>query len=172
VSLVATSIYLSIDEVKADGKVISESVVGTIVGVLGGSLVFFFACFLLLMKREYWGTFFSVQTGYAWVQSKFIEADGDERKSRIFVFNKKMWLSIRGDVKAWTLENWERWEDEQPEWFNDNFRAAVDDDMIPPASLRKLNGGSKRRRSSLGDLLGGGGASVAPVAGGGNAAQQ
>ena len=78
-----------------------------------------------------------------------------------------MWLSIRDDVKTWTLENWERWEEEKPEFFNDAWKANVDDDMIPPASLRRLNGGaSARRRSSLGDLLGGR-ARVEPIAGGG-----
>ena len=72
----------------------------------------------------------------------------------------------REDVKAWTLENWERWEEEKLEFFNDAWKASVDDDMIPPASLRKLNGGaSQRRRSSLEDILGAG-ARVAPVAGG------
>jgi hypothetical protein len=61
------------------------------------------------------------------------------------------------------MENWERWEEEKPEFFNDAWRASVDDDMIPPASLRKLNSGaSGRRRSSLGDILGAG-ARVAPV---------
>jgi hypothetical protein len=71
-------------------------------------------------------------------------------------------MSIRDDVKAWTLENWERWEEEKPEWFSDAWKAKIDDDMIPPASLRRLNGGgSQRRRSSLGDILGVG-AKVSP----------
>jgi hypothetical protein len=68
-----------------------------------------------------------------------------------------MWLSIRADVKAWTLENWERWGEEKVAWFDDNFRSSVDDDMIPPESLRRLNGvavGGSRRRSSLGDIMG------------------
>jgi hypothetical protein len=65
------------------------------------------------------------------------------------------------------MENWERWEEERPEWFSDNFRASVDDDMIPAASLGALKGGGGvRRRSSLGDVLGVG-AKVTPVGGGG-----
>jgi hypothetical protein len=53
------------------------------------------------------------------------------------------------------MENWERWEEEKPEFFNDAWKASVDDDMIPPASLRALDGGaSGRRRSSLGDIFG------------------
>jgi hypothetical protein len=76
-------------------------------------------------------------------------------------------------VKAWTLENWDRWEEEKPAWFNDAWKMSVDDDMIPPASLRKMNG-SERRRSSLGDMMGGSarrrssvGNTVVPVAGNG-----
>ncbi|GMI37358.1 hypothetical protein TeGR_g5104 [Tetraparma gracilis] len=153
-SLVATHIYLSGDGVGAGGDEIRESVVWTIAGALSGSQVLFFACFLLLMKPAYRSTFFSTQTGYAWVQSYFVSGQTDEVKKNIHEFNKKQWQSIRPDVKAWTLENWDRWEDEKPAWFNDAWKMSVDDDMIPPASLRKMNGG-ERRRSSLGELLGG-----------------
>jgi hypothetical protein len=66
-------------------------------------------------------------------------------------------MSIRDDVKDWTMENWERWEEEKPAFFNDAFKASVDDDMIPAESLRGLKVGGTRKRSSLGDLLGGGG---------------
>jgi hypothetical protein len=74
-------------------------------------------------------------------------------------------------VKSWTVENWERWEEEEPEWFNDAWKAGVDDDMILPESLRRLNGGgNERRRSSLGDVLRG--ARVVPTAGGEDRAQE
>jgi hypothetical protein len=164
-SFVATHVfYANLKE--GEEAVMDESVAWTIVGGLIGLGVFFFACFLLLMKPAHRSTFFSTQTGYAWVQSYFISGQTDEVKQRIFEHNKKQWASIRDDVKTWTLENWERWEDEKPPFFTDAWKASVDDDMIPPASLRKLNGGgSERRRSSLGDILGGG-ARVAPVAGG------
>jgi hypothetical protein len=117
------------------------------------------------MKPAYRNTFFSTQTGYQYVQSKFLR-EGDENKKAVFKYNKKQWLPIRDDVKAWTLENWERWEEEKPAFFNDAWKSSVEDDMIPPDSLRRLNGGgSQRRRSSLGDLLGGGGGvRVVPVA--------
>ena len=154
-SFVATRVYYeSLDEV--EDAVMDESVVWMIVGGLSGLWVSFFACFLLLMKRKYVATFFSFQSGHAWVQSYFVSGQTDEKKKQIHEFNKKQWASIRGDVKAWTLENWERWEEEKPEWFTAAFKASVDDDMIPPASLRRLNGGggSVRRRSSLGDVLG------------------
>jgi hypothetical protein len=139
-SLVAIHIYLSSDVVDEGGGAMSESLVWKIVGGLSGSLIFFFTCFLLLMNRGYVSTFFSTQTGYAWVQSYFVNGQTDEKKKQIHEFNKKQWMSIRPDVKAWTLENWERWEEEKPAWFNDAWMRMVEDDMIPPASLRKLKG--------------------------------
>ena len=177
-SLVATYIYLNSDELAADGQVLSESFVWTIVGTLSSLWVFSFAGYMLLMKSRFRSTFFSLQTGYAAVQSRFVDGQTDPTKAWLLGRNKKQWLSIRDDVKAWTLENWERWEDESPAWFDDNFQASVDDDMIPVESLRRMNGGgeSVRRRSSLGDVFGSGGgvlgpAQVAPIGGGGGGAE-
>jgi hypothetical protein len=126
-----------------------ESIAWTIVAGLSGLWISFQTWFLLLMKREFRGTFFSTQTGYAWVQSFFVDGTTDEKKMRTLLSNKKQWASIRDDVKTWTMENWERWEEEKPDWFSDAWKSALDDDMIPPASLQKLKGGGgKRSRSS------------------------
>jgi hypothetical protein len=152
-SFVATHVYYASLE-ESDDAVMGQSVALTIVGSLSVAWLGCSAVFLLLMKPAYRITFFSTQTGYEWVQSYFISGQTDEVKKRIFEHNTKQWQSIRGDVKAWTLENWERWEEEKPEWFTEVFRSQVDDDMIPPASLRKLNAGSSRRRNSLGDVMG------------------
>ena len=162
-SFVATRVYYASDTAE---PVMEEGQAWTIVGSLSASWMCVFAAFLLLMKRPYLGTFFSFQSGHAWAKEKFITGDTDELKAWTLGCNKKQWMSIRDDVKAWTLENWERWEEEKPAWFNDAWMGMVEDDMIPPASLRKLKGGkSERRRSSLGDVLGVG-AKVAPVGGG------
>jgi hypothetical protein len=154
-SFVATHIYYaSLEDEK--GAVMDESVAWTIVGGLSGLFVSFQTCFLLLMKRKFVSTFFSPQTGHAWVKSFFLDYEEDRIKMFLHGQNRKQWASIRDDVKQFTMENWERWEEEKPAWFNDNFKASLDDAMIPAASLRKLNGADGRRRSSLGDLLGGG----------------
>jgi hypothetical protein len=161
-SFVSTHIYYASLE-EGEKEVMKEVDAWMMVGGLSGGWICFGAAFMLLMKSGFKGTFFSTQTGYQYVQGKFLR-EGDENKKAVFKYNKKLWLSIRGDVKAWTMENWERWEEEKPEWFNDAWKAGVNDDMIPPASLVALNGGGvERRRSSLGDVLGVG-ARVAPVA--------
>ena len=108
------------------------------------------------LARRYWGTFSSLQTGRDYVQKRFTEGDSDEKKKEIFTFNKKLWLEIRVEVKHWTTENWERWEEDKPLWFNGAFKASVDDDMIPVALLARMHGvvGGERKRSSVGEQLG------------------
>jgi hypothetical protein len=171
-SFVITRIYYATLE---DGTepMVDESRAWAVVGSLSGAWVLVFAIFLLSIKHTFWSTFFSTQSGHAWAKARFTKSDTDELKAWIFGCNKKQWKSIRDDVKAWTLENWERWEEEKPAWFNDAWKKSIDDDMIPAESLRRLKvGGSARRRSSLGDVLGlsgapaqqDGGAAVVPVA--------
>jgi hypothetical protein len=152
-SIVATHIYLRYSDGDA---AVTASTAWVIVGGLCGGWILSFIMFLMLMrKRHYWGTFISTQTGHAWAKSRFQEESNAESfRMHIHRFNKKLWTSIRGDVKAYTVENWERWEEETPEWFDDNFRSFVDDDMIPADVLVRMQGGGSRRRSSLGDVLG------------------
>jgi hypothetical protein len=159
-SFVATRVYYASLEEGGDA-VMDESVAWTIVSSLSGAWLSFFVVFLLLMKRPFLGTFTSTRTGRAWVQSRFLANDEEFARSRIFGANKKQWRGIREDVKAWTMENWERWEEEKPAWFNDAFQASVDSDMIPAASLKLMSGGGRQpEKRSLG-------AKVAPVVEGG-----
>ena len=61
-------------------------------------------------------------------------------------------------------ENWSRWVEEKPEWFNQVFISNVDDDLLPPEVLNQQNiiGCGSRRRSSIGNRMGGS-TQVAPV---------
>jgi hypothetical protein len=142
-SLVATRVYYaSLDE--GEEEVMEEGRAWTIVGALGGSWTVSFACFLLLMKREYWATFFSTQTGHAWIRHFFLEGTTDAVKARTLNCNTVHWVSIRDDVKAWTLGEWERWEQEKPAWFTDAWKDKVDDDMIPAEFWGFLTGSRLR----------------------------
>ena len=163
-SFVATHVYYA-SLAETEGAAMDESVAWMIVSSLNGAWITSSVAFMLLMKRKYMATFFSTQTGHAFCKNKFINGETDEKKMIVHMRNKKLWKSIRDDVKAWTIENWERWEEEKPKWFNDAWTSKVDDDMIPAASLRKMHDGSQRRKSSLGDVLGVG-ARVAPIGGG------
>jgi hypothetical protein len=133
-----------------------------IVVSLSGAWACVFAAFLLLVDSRFRRTFVSMQTGGEWARSLFLEGERDITKIIPIGFNKKLWAGIREDVKAWTMENWERWEEEKPEWFNDAWKAQIDADMIPGEF-----GG--REEEQPGGSTGGGG-KVNPVAGGGEEA--
>jgi hypothetical protein len=51
------------------------------------------------------------------------------------------WSSIEDEVKTWIWANWEKWENEKPEWFDDAIRARVPLEYIPGA------GDAKRREN-------------------------
>jgi hypothetical protein len=114
--------------------------------------------FLFLIDSKYISTFYSPTTTCQWVQSFYLEGTTDEEKySEIVQCNPHCWKSIRPQVKADMLAKWEGWETDKPAWFDDLFVANVDDDMVPPQSLKrlKMKGGGERRRSSLEESFGG-----------------
>ena len=111
--------------------------------------------FFLKIKRKYWGTFYSTESGRQNAMAYFQDNKDDAARVGIFRRHTDLWSDIEKEVKAYTLENWEKWEKEKPEWFDDNFKASVPDEFIPTPSLEELKkkGGGVRRRSSAGLLL-------------------
>ena len=67
-----------------------------------------------------------------------------------------------------TKANWAKWEKEEPAWFDEQFKASVDDDLLPAETLKAMvvGGGGNRRRSSIAVVLGVTGG-VEPARGGG-----
>ena len=88
------------------------------------------------------GTFFSSETGKGLTIKKYHNHQ-DEGKKADTVFNtsRHHWKAIEVEVKAWVEANWERWEEEKPEWFGDAIRARVPVDYIP------ADGDARRRES-------------------------
>ena len=79
--------------------------------------------------------------------SYFLDGEDDETKGTIFLCNERHWGNIREDVDYWVRENWWRWQEERPAWFDDLFVSTVPNDMIPTASVgnvEKLGGGGRR----------------------------
>jgi hypothetical protein len=139
---------------EVESPVIGASTAWTTVGILSGIWCIGFVTFLMLMKPEYRKTFYSTQTGRDAILD-FWDSDDDAVKAAMMNNNRALWKSKDEEVRAWLEENWERWKVEKPDWFDDLFRSAVDDDLLPPAELRrqKMAGGGNRRRSSLGEKL-------------------
>ena len=104
------------------------------------------------IKRKYWNTFYSSETGRQNTVAYFNDNDDDQTRMTVFTSHPDLWSDIKDDVKAFTLANWARWEAEKPTWFNANFKALVPDEYIPKAALDELNRqsvGGQRRRSSV-----------------------
>jgi len=66
---------------------IEERVAWTLVGSLSGAWVVVFGVFLLLMKKEYRGTFFATKTGKLQTMDYFVKGVDDEQKSTVMVNN-------------------------------------------------------------------------------------
>ena len=96
--------------------------------------------FFLTINRQYWHTFFSMQRGKDLTVQNFKEGNDAVKAKYTFKYSKRHWISIEEDVKAWVSTNWEKWEEEKPEWFDDNMKKRVPIEYIP-------TGEAKRRES-------------------------
>ena len=119
-----------------------------------------FVGFLVTMNGAYRGTFFSFETGVEYTQRKFIDGRTELERIDVMFMNKYLWMSIRPLVREFLFENWERWTVEIPDWFTDNFKENLDDDLVPDGVLEKMKaegGGERRRSSAFGSIIGGNG---------------
>jgi hypothetical protein len=129
----AVAVYYQSDASRT--SMLDESTSWAVAGCLCATWILVFSILLLLMKPAYRRTFYSTETIGQWVCSFFTkEGATDETKMDIHKFKPVMWKHLRGEVKEWTLANWERIKAEDPEWFNAVLIAKVDEDMIPAAA--------------------------------------
>ena len=102
-----------------------------LVGIMCSAWVVVFGVFLLLMKKDYRKTFWSLKTGCEVTCDFFLKGRNDEDRQQIMLCNKKQWRPMRGDVKEWVVDNWWRWRQEKPEWFDEVWMMSVPSDMVP-----------------------------------------
>jgi hypothetical protein len=126
-----------------------------IAGSLCGVWAITFVVFLMHMRTEYRQTFFSMTTGVQAAVARFEDnADDDQVRASAIYFNRNTIVSIRPQFKAWVLENYARWKEEKPEWFDEIFISNLPDDFIPATEDKReiqaiRNRQSSRRRSSM-----------------------
>jgi len=135
-------------------EVVEEQVAWSIVGGLVVIWVVTFGLFLVLMKKEYRGTFWSVQLGKQLTMDYFSKGQGDATKAIVLNKNKLQWREIREDVKEWVQGGWWRWKEDKPAFYTEKFIASVPLDMIPEEGQHEamVVRTSMRRRSSLGPI--------------------
>jgi hypothetical protein len=83
------------------------------------------------MQKKYRSTFWSMETGNEWVQLYFIQGGSDDIKMNVLTKNKAKWKAIRPQVRDWVKTGWISWEQDKPEWFNDNWKARMPADWVP-----------------------------------------
>ena len=92
------------------------------------------ATFALVIKRRYLHTFYDMDTASTFNQKIFLHLREDQD------LEKSEYLSVHPDVykawgdeliKPWTINNWNRWEEEKPAWFTDKWIEAVPNEYIP-----------------------------------------
>ena len=90
----------------------------------------------LTIKREYLHTFVSLQTGRAYIESYFLDNEGnDAQRIEIFCSNTPLWRAIRDHVRQWVLSMYLIWEALMPAWFSTDVQARIPDDFLPTHDL-------------------------------------
>ena len=94
----------------------------------------------LTIKREYLHTFVSLQTGYSFSQSYFLDNQGnDAKRINIFFSNERQWHSIRDRVRQWVLSVYAAWQALVPAFFTADLQARIPDDFMPAQAVQDLN---------------------------------
>jgi len=124
--------------------------------VVGGLLLFSmsnFGGFLLLIKREYWVTFYNMKTGKEFCCETWRYAKSDQVRFNVFKKHKSYYKSINKELKDWLSENWENWEEEKEDWFTAKMIGKIPDELLPEKFTRKLGVDAKGRRKSMDAMI-------------------
>ena len=71
----------------------------------------------------------------------FREGKSDAVKVEVFGCSRHHWASIEDEIRKWVESSWDKWEEEEPEWFTDARKAQVPVEFIP------ITGDARRRES-------------------------
>ena len=114
-----------------EGEGLAEADVWRGVVILELIWIITFGVVLWLVKNEYRETFWSTMTGNEYAMHYFTIGTEEEVMAQVFTIHPSKWQPIVEEVEAWIRENWWRWEDEQPDFFDHHFKLLVPHDMVP-----------------------------------------
>jgi hypothetical protein len=97
---------------------IGDSALFATVGMLGVLWPTAVVGLAFTIKRQYLHTFVSLQTGCVFVQSYFLDNEGDDAKRvQIFFSNVRKWRAIWDRVRQWVLSVYAARQALMPVWF-------------------------------------------------------
>ena len=79
--------------------------------------------------------------GIEFTRDNYLKGDDHGKAIATIDTSRRHWKHFEKEVKVWVEENWERWEDEKPDWFDDAMKAKVPVEFIP------ITGDARRRES-------------------------
>jgi len=127
---------------------LESSLWALVAGLIAMSMLSF-GTFLLSINRGYLWTFFDTRTGTQFVTDNYWQLVGDKDKFNSFSRHRSLNREIEEDLMKWIDENWEKWEEEKPDWFTASAVASIPEDMLPVRVKKKLGGTKQERRNSL-----------------------
>ena len=119
----------------------NDEVINVLFALVGGLFVLSmlsFVGFLSLINKEYLRTFFDCRTAGQFVLANYNKAETDAMKFDIFTHHRSFYDPIQSELKTWLNENWERWEDEKPDFFTPAAISDIPSDLLPPWQLRAM----------------------------------
>jgi hypothetical protein len=153
--------------VDASDHVMDEESAWLLVGSMSSAWAATFGLFLRLIKKKYFRTFFSLERGCDWAMNKFLHSDLDSDKKFMITVNKNLWKPLAEEAKKWVHDNWDTWEEEQPEWFTEAWKKRLAVDWLSAAESRRqaMTAGriGGKRRSSFNLVAGSSGKKKATV---------
>mmetsp|Transcript_14937 Transcript_14937/g.30736 ORF Transcript_14937/g.30736 Transcript_14937/m.30736 type:complete len:199 (-) Transcript_14937:16-612(-) len=128
-SVVAASIY--------DPKHVTWSAEAIKISVAVGCTGFIctFGIFLYSIKPQFRSSFYSLKTGNEHVMDIFRLNTEDELRLNILHTNKYKWEPIKEEVLDWLTEKLPMWLETQPDWFDNYFKATIEDWMVKDKTL-------------------------------------
>jgi len=116
-----------------------------------------FASLLYFMDHNYVKTFISTMSGNQYIQEIFTKGNSDRRKLEIFHSNIYKWKPYVGEaIRAWLETTLPKLVEESPDWFDDDMKSTIHDDMVTnKVLLKKIRGEhvqkiiANRRRSMV-----------------------
>ena len=102
--------------------------------------------FFCVINRSYMHTFFGTKTGPQYIAELFRTSTVDCAKFRAAFSKRRSYIAeCKDEVKEWLRENIDRFNLEQPEWWEIDM---VLDEFLPAQAI-EAEGGVRRRRSSV-----------------------
>ena len=126
----------------------------TLFAVVGGLFILSmisFSGFLAMINKDYLHTFYDYRTGRQFVTSSYKLLKTDKQKWNSFSRHRSLNEDIEPELMKWLNSNWDKWEDERPDFFTAAAISDIPGDMLPVKVLLAM-GGMKGRKQSIAEM--------------------